>query len=94
MYSSLGIILTDQLLSDVPPTSHILNPVSLLDDNSENLDTDASCLQVSARRELISWIERLTPEEAKNLFKRYVPLTCPLYNEPHSHGQLRYQVPQ
>jgi hypothetical protein len=67
LYSSLGIILTDQLLSDVPPASHIPNPVSLLDD-SENLGTDACWRQVSARRELISWIERLTPDEAKTLF--------------------------
>jgi hypothetical protein len=65
LYLSLGIILTDQLLSDVPPASHIPNPVSLLDDNNGNL---AYRRQVSARRELISWIERLTPNEAKTLF--------------------------
>jgi hypothetical protein len=68
LYSSLGIILTDQLLSDIPAISHIPNPVSLLDDNSENLDTNACWRQVSARQELISWIERLTPDEAKAIF--------------------------
>lgn len=70
MYSSSGIILTDQLLSDVPPAPHIQNPVSWFDDDDddENLGTDACWRQASARRELISWIKRLTPDEAKTLF--------------------------
>ncbi|KAF8847744.1 hypothetical protein BDZ45DRAFT_754559 [Acephala macrosclerotiorum] len=66
--SKIGIILTDQLLSDIPPSSHIPNPVSLLDDDGESLGTDACWRQVSARRELISWIKRLTPDKAKTLF--------------------------
>ncbi|KAE9367238.1 hypothetical protein N431DRAFT_495528 [Stipitochalara longipes BDJ] len=71
--SKIGIILTDQLLSDVPPASHIPNPVSLLDDGCENFDTD-TYRQISARRELISWIQHLTPDETKALFNDHAQL--------------------
>jgi hypothetical protein len=40
----------------------------LLDDDAENLGTDGRQHQVSSRRELISWLQRLTPDEAKALF--------------------------
>jgi hypothetical protein len=40
----------------------------LLDDDAENLSTDGRRHQVSARRELMSWLRRLTPDEAKALF--------------------------
>jgi hypothetical protein len=64
----LGIILTDQLLSDAPPASHISNPVTLLDGGTKNTGPDRRRHQVSARRELLSWLQRLTPDEGKALF--------------------------
>jgi hypothetical protein len=63
-----GIILTDQLISDAPPASYVLNPVTLPDDDTENIDSDRRWYQVSSRRELLSWLHRLSPGEAKALF--------------------------
>jgi hypothetical protein len=63
-----GIILTDQLLSDAPRASYISNPVTLLDDDTENISSDRRWHQVSSRRELLSWLHRLSPDEAKALF--------------------------
>jgi hypothetical protein len=63
-----GIILTDQLLSDAPRASYISNPVTLLDDDTENIGSDRRWHQVSSRRELLSWLNRLSPDEAKALF--------------------------
>ena len=40
----------------------------MLNDDVENLGTDGRRHQVSSRRELISWLQRLTPNEAKALF--------------------------
>ena len=46
------------------------NPITLVDDGdaTENLKTDDRRRQTSTRRELMSWIQRLTPDEAKALF--------------------------
>jgi len=63
-----GIIITDQLLSDAPPAPHISNPVTLLDNDAESIGSYSRWHQVSSRRELISWFQRLTPAEAKALF--------------------------
>lgn len=68
MSSISGIILTDKLLSDIPSASYIPSPVSLLDNYHDALDTDGSWRQVSARQEIVSWVERLAPEEAISLF--------------------------
>lgn len=40
----------------------------MLDDDAENLGTNSRWRQVSSRQELISWLQRLTPDEAKTLF--------------------------
>ncbi|TAQ86243.1 hypothetical protein B7494_g5413 [Chlorociboria aeruginascens] len=64
--SNIGIILTDELLSDVPPASHITSPVTLVHRNAEYHGTD---IQISARRQLILWLQSLTPEEGKALFR-------------------------
>jgi hypothetical protein len=40
----------------------------LLDDDVENLGTDERRHQVSSRRQLMSWFQRLTPDEAKAMF--------------------------
>jgi hypothetical protein len=64
-----GITLTDQIISAVPYASSIPSPVSLLEDeDTEHLELDRRGHQVSARRELISWVQRLKPNEAKALF--------------------------
>lgn len=62
-----GIILTDQLLLDVLPASHILEPISSIDEETNNLSS-ARWHQVSTRRELTSWLQHLPPDEAKSLF--------------------------
>ncbi|OCK74997.1 hypothetical protein K432DRAFT_446981 [Lepidopterella palustris CBS 459.81] len=72
--SNIGIILTDQLVSDIPPSSHIPSPVNLLDDDAETLSSNDRQHQVSSRRELISWIQRLPPDEAKALFSDHSQL--------------------
>jgi hypothetical protein len=46
----------------------MLQPVTLLDDYPVTLGNDGRSHQVSSRRELISWLQRLTPSEAKGLF--------------------------
>jgi hypothetical protein len=64
-----GIILTDQIISAVPYASSIPSPVSLLEDeDTEQPELDRRGQQVSARRELISWVQRLKPNEVKALF--------------------------
>jgi hypothetical protein len=64
-----GIILTDQIISAVPSTSSIPNPVTLLEDeDTEQPELDRWGHQLSARRELISWVQRLKHNEAKALF--------------------------
>jgi hypothetical protein len=64
-----GIILTDQIISAVPSASSIPSPVSLLEnEDTEQPELNRQGHQVSARRELISWAQRLKPKEAKALF--------------------------
>jgi hypothetical protein len=46
----------------------MLHPVTILDDDPVTLGNDGRSHQVSSRRELISWLQRLTPSEAKGLF--------------------------
>ncbi len=70
----LGIILTDQLLSKVLPASYIHTPVTILDDDPNTLGLDGRSCQVSSRRELIGWLQRLKPEERKDLFNGHEPL--------------------
>jgi hypothetical protein len=73
-----GIIITDQLLSDAPPASHISNPVTSLDNDFENIGSDSRWHQVSSRRELLSWFQHLTPAEAKALFDDHEQLALRL----------------
>jgi hypothetical protein len=61
-----GIILTDQLLLDCPPASHISIPVTSLGD--QNFGIDRGRHQVSTRREIISWFQDLTANEVNALF--------------------------
>lgn len=46
----------------------------MLRDDAENLGTDGRQHQVSSRQELISWLQRLTPDEAKALFNDHEQL--------------------
>ncbi len=46
----------------------------MLGDDAENLGTDGRQHQVSSRQELISWLQRLTPDEAKALFNDHEQL--------------------
>ncbi len=46
----------------------------MLGDDAENLGTDGRRHQVSSRQELISWLQRLTPDEAKALFNDHEQL--------------------
>jgi len=46
----------------------------VLGDDAENLGTDGRQHQVSSRQELISWLQRLTPDEAKALFNDHEQL--------------------
>jgi len=46
----------------------------VLGDDAENLGTDGRRHQVSSRQELISWLQRLTPDEAKALFNDHEQL--------------------
>ncbi|KAE9378593.1 hypothetical protein N431DRAFT_326902 [Stipitochalara longipes BDJ] len=64
--SKIGILLTDQLLSDRPPGSHILIPVTSTE--AENFGVDRRLHQASTRREIVSWLQSLTADEAKALF--------------------------
>ncbi|PMD37100.1 hypothetical protein L207DRAFT_515509 [Hyaloscypha variabilis F] len=64
--SKIGIILTDQPLSDCPPVSHISIPVTSLED--QNFGIDRGRHQVSTRREIISWLQDLTANEVNAIF--------------------------
>lgn len=46
----------------------MLNPVTFFDEDTENRGTDGRQYQISSRREIISWLQHLTPDEAKSLF--------------------------
>ncbi len=46
----------------------------MLSDDAENLGADGRRHQVSSRQELISWLQCLTPDEAKALFNDYEQL--------------------
>ncbi len=64
-----GIILTDQIISAGPSASSIPSPVSLLEDEEiDQPELDGRGHQVSARREIMAWAQRLNPHEAKALF--------------------------
>ncbi|KAG9234665.1 hypothetical protein BJ875DRAFT_461054 [Amylocarpus encephaloides] len=72
--SKIEIILTDQLLSKVPPASYIRTPVTILDDDPIALGLRGRSRQVSSRRELIGWLQRLTRDERKYIFDNQEPL--------------------
>jgi len=72
--SKTAIILTDKLLLKDPPRPHILDPVSSLDDDSNTPGTKGRRDQVSCRIELIGWLQRLSPQDAKALFDDHEPL--------------------
>jgi len=59
-------VLTDQLLSDRPPASHI--SILVNSPEAENFGIDRRLHRVSTRREIISWIQGLSVDEAKALF--------------------------
>lgn len=63
----IAVILTDKLLSRVPPASYMQDIVTV-DDDPDTLPKDGRLKQVSCREELVAWLQRLKPEEAKALF--------------------------
>lgn len=52
----------------------MLDPVTLLNDEANSLTNDGRRHQVSCRKELIGWIQRLKPQDAKALFNDHEPL--------------------
>jgi hypothetical protein len=49
----------------------MLSPVTWLDDDTKNQGTNGRQHQVSSRRELISWLQCLTPNEVRALFDNH-----------------------
>ena len=62
----IAIVLTDQLLSDTPPASHISIPVS--SPETENFGVDRRLHQISTRREVVMWIQGLSVDDTNALF--------------------------
>jgi hypothetical protein len=70
----LGVILTDKLLSEEPPASHMLDIIASVDDDSDTQAHNGRCNQVSCREELARWLQQLQPQVAKALFDDNEPL--------------------
>jgi hypothetical protein len=70
---SIAVILTDKLLSRVPPSSYMCDIITL-DDDPTTLPGDGRTHQVSSREGLVAWLQRLKPEEAEALFDDHQPL--------------------